>query len=146
MIVISDSNILMSGLYNPNGTIVKILTSKSKIQFLAPQYLFEEIEEHIAKISDYTKKSRREILEDLKRLTAGITIINIENISPENKKKSFDLTFDIDLDDAPFVALHLHTGHKIWTGGIHLIKGLLKKGYDICVTTEELKKFLYKKD
>ena len=86
MIVISDSNILMSGLYNPNGTIVKILTSKSKIQFLAPQYLFEEIEEQLSKKSDYTKKSRREILENLKRLTAGITIINIENISPENKK------------------------------------------------------------
>ena len=33
----------------------------------------------------------------------------------------------------------------IWTGDKILINGLKEKGYDICITTEELKKYLYKK-
>jgi hypothetical protein len=43
------------------------------------------------------------------------------------------------------VALHLFKKHKIWTGDKVLINGLQSKGYDICVTTTELKTKMYKK-
>ena len=49
--------------------------------------------------------------------------------------------------DGFFVALHLHTGHKIWSGDEKLKKGLTKKGYGHFFTsTEELKEKLYKKE
>lgn len=144
MIVIADSNILISGLYNPKGTISKILKTKSKIQFLAPDYLFEEVEEHLSEIMLYTGKTKNYIQKELNELSAKISVINLESVSMENKRKSIELTYDI--DDAPFVSLHFHTGHKIWTGDKILIKGLLNKGFDICITTEELKKMLYKKE
>ena len=49
--------------------------------------------------------------------------------------------------DVFFVALHLHTGHKIWSGDEKLKKGLTKKGYGHFFTsTEELKEKLYKKE
>lgn len=146
MIVIADSNILISGLYNPKGTISKILKTKSKIQFLAPDYLFEEVEEHLSEIMLYTGKTKNYIQKELNELSAKISVINLESVSMENKRKSIELTYDIDIDDAPFVSLHFHTGHKIWTGDKILIKGLLNKGFDICITTEELKKMLYKKE
>ena len=51
MIVISDTNIIYSCFYKPNGVIANILKDKKKnIQFIAPDYLLEEIEEHLPKI------------------------------------------------------------------------------------------------
>lgn len=51
----------------------------------------------------------------------------------------------IDRDDFIFVALGRHKKCRIWTGDKVLINGLLKKGYDMCITTAELKSKLYKK-
>ena len=42
-------------------------------------------------------------------------------------------------------ALHFEKGHKIWTCDFELIKGLKEMGYDICVTTKDLKTKHYKK-
>ena len=41
MIVIADSNLIISGMYSPNGVVSKIIISESKIQFLAPDFVFE---------------------------------------------------------------------------------------------------------
>ena len=47
MIVISDTNIIYSCFYKPNGVIANILKDKKKnIQFIAPDYLLEEIEHY----------------------------------------------------------------------------------------------------
>mgnify|MGYP003430051856 FL=1 len=51
MIVIADSNIFISCIYTPNGTIANILTSKSNIQFFAPDFVYEEIKNHLSLIS-----------------------------------------------------------------------------------------------
>jgi signal transduction histidine kinase len=54
MIVITDSNILFSALISPNGAINKILKSKSNLQFFAPSYLFEEVNNHsVITVKDY---------------------------------------------------------------------------------------------
>ncbi len=59
MIVITDVNKIFSATYTPNGTEANMLASKSGIQFLAPDYLIEEFENHIDEISEsmgYSKK------------------------------------------------------------------------------------------
>ncbi|MGB6082743.1 PIN domain-containing protein [Moheibacter sp.] len=146
MIVISDSNLLISALYNPNGAIAEILTSKSNIQISAPEFILTEVNNHFSDLLKYTGKTKLQITQDLKQLTSKITFYKSSEIEKKYLKEAFEIVKDIDPDDFFFIALHLQIRHKIWTGDIHLIKGLLKKGYDICVTTEELKKFLYKKD
>lgn len=145
MIVIADSNIIISGLYNPKGTIAKILTSKSKIQFYAPWYLFEEVKEHLQEIELNTGKSQQQLIKELKALSSKITVIEQESVPLKYFYEAIEIVKDIDIDDMPFFALHLHIGHKIWTGDTTLIRGLKKKGYDVCITTTELKKSLYKK-
>lgn len=145
MIVIADSNIIISAIYNPQGTIAKILVSESKIQFYAPEYLLEEVQEHLPEIERGTGKSKHLILKKLKALTAKITIIELEAVSSKHYYDAIEIVRDIDIDDMPFVALYFHTGHRIWTGDKVLIKGLKKKGYNICITTSELKQSLYKK-
>ena len=144
MIVIADSNIIFSALLTPKGAIAQILTSKSKIQFLVPDYLLEEIEEHLQMVAEYTRKPKAEIKQNLKLLTVKITIVPTHEVPLKYKQEAVKLVSDIDKDDAPFVALHLFKKHKIWTGDRELINGLKAKGYDIFVTTDELKRKLYK--
>ncbi|MDR2204704.1 MAG: PIN domain nuclease [Flavobacteriaceae bacterium] len=145
MIVITDTNIFYSALQKPSGIIAKILTAKSKIQFFAPDFLIDEIRDKIDEIVDNTKKSRKEKLNELTMLLAKISIINMEDIPKKDVVQAYKIVRDIDLEDLAFVALHLYTKHKIWTTDIQLQNGLKAKGYDICITTTELKKSLYKK-
>lgn len=63
MILITDSNLIISALITPNGAIASIIKAKHNFQFIAPEDVF-------------------------------------------------------------FIALHLHTGHKIWSGDEKLKKGL----------------------
>ena len=46
MIVIADSNIFFGALITPNGELATILKDKN-MQFLAPDYILEEVKEHL---------------------------------------------------------------------------------------------------
>jgi len=52
------------------------------------------------------------------------------------------VTKGIDEDDTPFIALGIELNAKLWTGDKILSKGLAKKGVDLSITTEELKKLI----
>lgn len=67
MIVIADSNIFYSSLITPNGNIATILKDKN-MQFLAPDYIIEEVKEHLEDIRKRIKntKTKRQLLADLK--------------------------------------------------------------------------------
>ncbi|WP_026776597.1 PIN domain-containing protein [Polaribacter sp. Hel_I_88] len=144
MIVITDSNILFSALISPNGTVAKVLKSKSNIQMFAPDFLFEEIENHLDKIVKYSKRSKKDIKAEILFFKEKLQIIHRKDIPKEDVQKAITIVNDIDIDDFLFVSLHFHTKHKLWTSDKELIKGLLKKGLDICITTTQLKKYLYK--
>src|SRR5690606_10470866 len=121
------------------------LTSEWNFQFIAPDFVYEEIRNHLPKIITYTGKSKREVLSILKRLTEKVTFYTANEIPKKYAEQAIKIVKDIDVFDAPFVAMHLYTKHKIWTGDTELINGLKQKGYDICVTTDKLKQRLYKK-
>lgn len=146
MIVITDSNIIFSALINPTGKEAKILKSKEKIQFIAPNFLLEEIREHWNLIENFSVLKKFQLLEEFKILKSRIKVVGIDEIPRKKLMEAYQIVKDIDEEDTYFVALFLFEKHKIWTGDKHLIKGLLEKGYDICVTTEQLKKLLYLKD
>ncbi len=61
MIVITDTNIFYSALAAPHGEIAKILSERKNVQFLVPDYLLEEIEEHLPDIAKITKKTQKQI-------------------------------------------------------------------------------------
>lgn len=145
MIVIADSNIFISCIYTPDGVTAKILTAKSNIQFFAPDFIYEEIKNHLSIISEKTGKSKKEITTILERITAQVVFYTVEDVPEKYIDEAIKIVHDIDIFDAAFVALHLFKKHKIWTGDKVLVKGLKDKGYDICITTNELKSKLYKK-
>ena len=128
MIAIIDTNILYSALISPQGEVAKILKERKNIQFLVPDYLLEEIEEHLSDIVTITKKTKSQIKTTFSSLLMGLTILTSENISKEVLIEADFLTKDIDEDDIPFIAFHLQYKHKIWSLDKKLINGLTAKG------------------
>lgn len=135
MIVIADSNIFFASLIAPNGEIATILKDKN-MQFLAPDYIIEEVKDHIDIIQKKRKKNKtkRQILVDLDLLLKNITIIPLEELSNKNIQKAFSIVKDVDEDDYAFIAMHLQYKHKIWSRDEELI---------IWINRERLSAFFY---
>lgn len=147
MIVIADSNIFFASLIAPNGEIATILKDKN-MQFLAPDYIIEEVKDHIDIIQKKRKKNKtkRQISVDLDLLLKNITIIPLEELSNKNIQKAFSIVKDVDEDDYAFIAMHLQYKHKIWSRDEELINGLTERGYGhFFISTDEVRKHLYKK-
>ena len=109
-----------------------------------PEYLLDEVEEHLPRLSKFLNKTKKEVKKELTNLLEGVKILSMKNISKENDKKAQEIVADIDIDDTPFIAFHLQYKHKIWSGDKQLKKGLTAKGYGhFFVTTEELKQRIY---
>jgi predicted nucleic acid-binding protein len=145
MIIITDSNLVISALITPNGTNATIFKSKSKLQFIAPDFLLLEVKEHLPKVVELSGLTKNQILLNLETLTQKIKFTNVSEIPNIDIINAYEIVKDIDEEDTFFVALHLFKKHKIWTSDKVLIKGLQAKGYNICITTAELKASLYKK-
>ena len=147
MIVIADSNIFFGALITPNGELATILKDKN-MQFLAPDYILEEVKEHLDIIQKKRKKdkTKRKILADLALLIKNITIVPLEELTKKNIQKAFSIVKDVDEDDYAFIAMHLQYKHKIWSRDEELINGLTKKGYGhFFISTDEVREHLYKK-
>ena len=145
MTVIADSNIFYSALITPNGYIATILKDKN-LQFLAPDYIIEEVKEHLDDICKRIKnvKTKKQLLAELMCMLENVKIIALSTLSKKNIQKAITIVEDIDEDDYSFIALYLQYKHKIWTQDQVLIDSLTKKGYQhFFITTEELGKYLY---
>ena len=145
MILITDSNILFSAVVKPNSLISKILKKERNFQFVAPNYLLEEFKKHRKNLEEGSGLSANDFKKEWESIKSRIQFIKMTDIPKDIFFKSYEIVKDIDEWDVYFVALHFKTGHKLWTGDKALISGLKNKGYEICVTTEDLKEHLYKK-
>lgn len=146
MIVISDTNIIFSCFYTPNGAMATILKNeKNRLQFIAPSYLLEEVKEHLPILMERNHLTKKKALDILKEAIKNITFYDLEEIKKKNREKAAEIAKDIDPDDYLFIALHFETGHKIWTCDAKLANGLKEKGYDMCITTNEIREKTYKK-
>ena len=89
----------------------------------------------------FTKELKAELL-----FYRNLIKVYDQKVTKKALDKAEEIVRDVDPEDVFFIALHLHTGHKIWSGDEKLKKGLTAKGYGHFFTsTEELKKHLYKK-
>lgn len=146
MIVISDTNIIVSALISPNGAVANILNSKRKFKIIALDFLLDEIDKHFDKILiNSILTERKELKALISYYKEKITFIPIDEIPQKDRLNAYKLVNDIDIDDLPFVALSIHKKCLLWTSDIKLINGLKKKGFTKVITTSELKKFIYKK-
>jgi hypothetical protein len=118
---------------------------KKKLQFIAPDFLLDEVEEHLPEIMEDNNLTKSQARALLKEFTKNIVFYKIDDIPKKYIDKAQEIVKNIDPDDYPFIALHLQKGHRIWTCDFRLIRGLIEEGIDICITTKELKEKTYKK-
>ncbi len=143
MNLIPDSNIVISGLITPNGTISKLifkdLTSSSLI---CPVFLIDEVRSKNDKIIKLTGLNQEQLDELIFRFFRHIDFIDNELIDFDFQQQAYNLVADVDKKDLLFVALSIQTGYTLWTGDKKLVTGLKKKGFTKAIGTKELIKLL----
>jgi len=146
MRVVVDTNVAFSAILNTNSKIARILLQpRSRFNFYSTEQLLLEIEEHKDKIkalSDYTEHDLNRVI---KLITGRIRFINIRLIPKGSYMFAESISQDVDIDDTEFVALTEHIAGKLWSGDKELQKGLLQKGWDKFISTDELYKLSVRK-
>lgn len=138
-IFVVDTNIVFSGILNTNSKIGQILIkAPGGAIFYSSSFLRTEINRHRPKLQEITRLSTNELIELESLVTHKITFIDEDLVSEEWLLQAEELLFDIDIDDAPFLALAMQMGCMIWTGDKKLRMGLLQKGYKGVLNTEEV--------
>lgn len=134
-----DSNIFISGLITPNGTISKlILKDLARSRIICPEFLFEELTSKFGKVKKITKLTDVQLNEMIYRFIKRIDFIDNNLIDFHFQKKAYGLVKNVDKKDLLFVALSLQTGYPLWTGDKKLISGLRSNGFNNTIETNEI--------
>ena len=139
MNLVVDTNIVISALITPKGTISRLLFQDlAGSQLISPHFLFDEIISKYDKIQKITRLSDEDLKELFYLLIKHIDFIDNDLISNENQKKAFEIVEVIDKKDLLFVALSIQTGFSLWSGDLKLINGLKAKGFTSVLKTSEI--------
>lgn len=141
MRIIVDANIVFSAILNTNSKIADLLlNSKGVFEFIAPDFLLVEIKKYHKKLSSLSKMSIDDIQNTEYKITKPILFLSGFHISEKIWIKAEQLVLDIDPKDTPYVAFSLNFKCKIWSGDKALRTGLVNKGFNNILTTDELYK------
>lgn len=139
MNVVVDSNAVFIAILNSKSKIGRLLISGSRFfSYYSLGLLKQEITEHREKIIQVAGFTELQFQASFDLITAQIQFIDDVLLSEEGLKMAVDLVSDIDIEDAPFVALNNH----LLTGDKKLIRGLKRKGYSRILTTDFCRKNL----
>lgn len=139
MRIIVDANIVFSGILNSEGKIGDLLINSDKFfEFIAPNFLRDEISHHYGKLSKISKMSTDQIREAEYQICKEINFISEEQIKTASWISAANLVADIDPKDTHYVAFSKHFKCKIWSGDKQLITGLTSKGFKKTTSTEDL--------
>ena len=141
MNIVVDTNIIFSGVLNPDGRISDLLlNSAQSFDFFAPTFILKELSKHHEKLIKFSRLEVDE-LEFIQRIILKkIDLIDIENVSSKTWQESLNLVSEVDEFDAPFIALSLQLKCPLWTGDKRLIRGLNKKGFNSVLDTQTISK------
>jgi predicted nucleic acid-binding protein len=139
MRIVIDTNIAFSAILNTNSLIARVLLyPKSNLNFYSTDLLKFEIEEHKDKLIRISGLTEPELEKTISIIKYKIRFIDA-NLIPSNVfKKVSHLLEDIDIDDTEFVALTNHIHGRLWSGDKILLRGLIQKGWNKFISTNEL--------
>ena len=131
MKVIVDTNIIFSALLRENNKYANtLIKNDDNHDFYGVYFSIVELFKHKERIIKYSKLTEDEVLEVLYEILKHIHIINDEIISISAWKQTVNLVHDIDIKDAPNVALTIELEGKLWTNDVELKDGLRAKGFN----------------
>lgn len=126
--VVVDTNILFSALLSRKSGFAEILL-ESEHHFFVCELVLVELFKHKEKIVRASRVPEDDILRAYYTLLRHITLFKEDRIAPEHRRTAYDLCSDLDVTDAPHVALTLELDGLLWTGDNTLKIGLRRKGF-----------------
>lgn len=139
MKIVVDSNIVFSAMLNTNGKLGQLLIDGSKyFDFYSIELLKDEIINHRYKIINILSIDELKFYQIFNFVTNKINFIDDIFLSEDEISIAELLVKDIDENDLLFVALNNFLNSYLWTGDKKLTLGLLHKGYNKIITTDQL--------
>ena len=130
MKVVVDANIVFSAILSAQGSIGELLLGGGEFfTFIVPNYLAEEIERHLPKLTKLTGLQADEVRELQKLVTRNINFLDESLVSESNWQEANNLASGLDEKDTPHLAFALEFDAIFWTGDKALVKGLKAKGF-----------------
>jgi predicted nucleic acid-binding protein len=146
MIVLADTNIIVSFFLN-SSNIQKIITDESnQLQIFAVDFAFKELIHHKEKIIETSGIERRFFNRILNAFKERVhTTIETSKLSKKDIQLAKNLIGHIDLDDVLIVAAALSVPCHLWTSDKKLLLELRKTNTLKTITTSELMQKIYRK-
>ena len=126
--VVIDTNLVFSALI-PKASQIREILFESNMDFYSPNILISEIYKHKDKLLKCSKLTESEFYLYFNGIIELITFIPTDIISVESRQMAYNLCFDVDIKDTPFVALSIYLAIPLWTGDKKLRDGLKNKGF-----------------
>lgn len=126
--VVIDTNLVFSALI-PKASQIRDILFESNINFYSPNILISEIFKHKDKLLKCSKLTESEFDIYFNGIIERIKFIPTDFIGLDSRQKAYDLCFDVDIKDTPFVALSIDLAIPFWTGDKKLKEGLRQKGF-----------------
>ena len=143
MIIIVDTNIIISACLNRNSELFKLIDSYSiKIDFVISEYVMEEINNHKKRICQKSKVELHIFDNNLNFLLSSLNTLNYQELNKDIIINAKNLTDNIDKKDTIFIAFSIALDSLFWSGDIKLYKALKRKGFANIITTKEFKQII----
>ena len=138
MKIVIDTNIVFSAILNANGKIGQLILFSENLTFYAPSLIKTELRKHKSKLLEISEMSEANFEEIKDTVFEFITLVSEEQIPFEYWKNALPLVRDVDMDDIAFVALSEYIDAQLWTGDKKLLHGILERGFQRGISTQQL--------
>ena len=143
MKLVIDANIVFSSLLSAKGEASRLLASAwPPLELFAPEALHVELALHREKLLKLSGYSTADLAIVESRVFERITVVPNEGIPAPHWEHAYELVKGVDERDDQYIALALHLRCQLWTGDKKLVAALRRKGFDLLITSEELRKKL----
>jgi len=126
--LVIDTNLVFSALI-PKASQIRDILFESNINFYSPNILISEIFKHKDKLLKSSKLTESEFDIYFNGIIERIKFIPTAFIGLDSRQKAYNLCFDVDIKDTPFVGLSIDLAIPFWTGDKKLKEGLKQKGF-----------------
>ena len=144
MIIIVDTNILLSACLSPNSKISEILFSPLPgIERISCYYAMAELFKHQPKIVGLAKQPADQVSMVLYTILKQIEFLNENIIEKDHWVEADRLTVGVDAKDINFVALALQKKGWLWTGDKKLTNHLKVMRFENVINSSELYEMMF---
>jgi predicted nucleic acid-binding protein len=134
MQIIVDANVIFSAIISGKSMYKNLVT---QYEVFTLDYLFIELATYQKVILEKTKLDNKQLTPYLLAVFSKIKVVPSLLLSANARQQAYDLCVDIDLKDAPYIALAIELNIPLVTNDKVLLEGLQKKKFKNIILFDE---------